>query len=280
MEPFAGELVTEALREQGVTVLLDTETTSVSRTERTASPLETGDGVDGHGRGGAGRDRPHSAHRRHRPGDDRARARATGSTPTTPCWFAASTGCTPSATSPTGRCSPTRASTRRGPPATSSRPGPRALPVSDAPWGTHVATADHQAVPQVTFTDPEVASVGLTAAAAAEAGLRHPRRRLRARPGRRVRACAPTATREPPGWWWTRQRKVLLGVTFVGPDVSELLQAATIAVVGGGAAGPAVARRPRIPHRQRDLAPPPRDLRPPVTEQIFQVSSSLPCSAR
>jgi pyruvate/2-oxoglutarate dehydrogenase complex dihydrolipoamide dehydrogenase (E3) component len=28
------------------------------------------------------------------------------------------------------------------------------------------------------------------------------------------------------------QRKVVLGVTFVGPDVSELLQAATIAVVG------------------------------------------------
>jgi dihydrolipoamide dehydrogenase len=28
------------------------------------------------------------------------------------------------------------------------------------------------------------------------------------------------------------QRQVLLGVTFVGPDVSELLQAATIAVVG------------------------------------------------
>ena len=30
-------------------------------------------------------------------------------------------------------------------------------PVSDGPWGTHVATADHEAVPQVTFTDPEVA---------------------------------------------------------------------------------------------------------------------------
>src|SRR5690606_25472238 len=45
-------------------------------------------------------------------------------------------------------------------------------PVDDAPWGAHVATADHSAVPQVTFTDPEIASVGLTASAAERAGLR------------------------------------------------------------------------------------------------------------
>src|SRR6187402_111119 len=45
-------------------------------------------------------------------------------------------------------------------------------PVDDAPWGRHVATADHEAVPQVTFTEPEVASVGLTAAAAEKAGYR------------------------------------------------------------------------------------------------------------
>src|SRR5690606_3238050 len=41
-----------------------------------------------------------------------------------------------------------------------------------APWGRHAATADERAVPQVIFTDPEIASVGHTAASAKAAGLR------------------------------------------------------------------------------------------------------------
>lgn len=39
-------------------------------------------------------------------------------------------------------------------------------------WGAHAATADHAAVPQVVFTDPEAASVGLTLAEAERAGHR------------------------------------------------------------------------------------------------------------
>ncbi|HCU77804.1 MAG TPA: pyridine nucleotide-disulfide oxidoreductase, partial [Microbacterium sp.] len=43
--------------------------------------------------------------------------------------------------------------------------------VDTSRWGAHVATADHDHVPQVTFTDPEVASVGLTAERAEAAGI-------------------------------------------------------------------------------------------------------------
>ncbi|MGW0697731.1 dihydrolipoyl dehydrogenase family protein, partial [Streptomyces sp. NPDC002738] len=45
-------------------------------------------------------------------------------------------------------------------------------PVDDTRWGTHVATADHAAVPQVVFTTPEVAAVGLTSREAEQSGRR------------------------------------------------------------------------------------------------------------
>lgn len=103
--------------------------------------------------------------------------------------------------------------------------------VDDAPWGHHVATADHAAVPQVTFTDPEVASVGLTAASAEKAGLR-------------VRVVdydlswLAGATVQADDYAGTARavidedRRVLVGMTLVGPGVGEMIQAATIAIVG------------------------------------------------
>ncbi|MEU6850267.1 NAD(P)/FAD-dependent oxidoreductase [Actinacidiphila alni] len=104
-------------------------------------------------------------------------------------------------------------------------------PVDDAPWGAHAATADEAAVPQVVFTDPEAASVGLTAAEAE-------------RLGRRTKvvdydlAQVAGASLYADGYRGRARmvvdldRNVLLGVTFVGPGVGELLHSGTIAVAG------------------------------------------------
>jgi pyruvate/2-oxoglutarate dehydrogenase complex dihydrolipoamide dehydrogenase (E3) component len=103
-------------------------------------------------------------------------------------------------------------------------------PVDDAPWGTHVATADHAAVPQVTFSDPEVASVGLSSQAAREAGydIRVVDYNLGWVAGASLQADDYEGTAR---MVVDERRRVILGVTFVGQDVSELIHAATIAVV-------------------------------------------------
>jgi pyruvate/2-oxoglutarate dehydrogenase complex dihydrolipoamide dehydrogenase (E3) component len=103
--------------------------------------------------------------------------------------------------------------------------------VDDAPWGAHVATADHAAVPQVTFTDPEVASVGLTAAAAEKAGIRT---RVLDYDLSWVAGASEQsdAYRGQARAIVDEDRGVLVGATFVGPDIAELLHSATIAVVG------------------------------------------------
>jgi len=108
----------------------------------------------------------------------------------------------------------------------------KGLKLSTEPWGWHVATADIQSVPQVIFTDPEVAVVGLSEAEAKKRGFKN------------IRAVeyeignVAGAYLHADGYKGKAKaivdedRKVLLGATFVGPDVSELLQSATIAVVG------------------------------------------------
>lgn len=104
-------------------------------------------------------------------------------------------------------------------------------PVDDEPWGTHVATADHAAVPQVTFSDPEVASVGLTSTKAQEAGyeIRVVDYDLGGVAGASLHADGYVGKAR---MVVDETRRVVLGVTFVGQDVAELIQAATIAVVG------------------------------------------------
>ncbi len=98
-------------------------------------------------------------------------------------------------------------------------------------WSPHTATADRAATPAVVFTDPQVASVGVTSGQAREAGLPH---RVVEYPIGSVAGASLFAD----GYEGTAiavvdtEREVLLGVTFVGPAVAELLHAATIAVVG------------------------------------------------
>ncbi|WP_373198221.1 dihydrolipoyl dehydrogenase family protein [Mycobacterium marinum] len=101
-----------------------------------------------------------------------------------------------------------------------------------APWGAHATTADHHAVPQAFFTDPEAAAVGLTAEQAARAG--HRIKTIDVEIGDVV-----TGAKLFADGYAGRARMVvdvdrgcLLGVTIVGPGAAELLHAATIAIAG------------------------------------------------
>jgi pyruvate/2-oxoglutarate dehydrogenase complex dihydrolipoamide dehydrogenase (E3) component len=105
------------------------------------------------------------------------------------------------------------------------------LPGEPPAWSRYAATADHAAVPQVVFTDPEVSAVGLTHDGAVEAGLR-------------VRSVdyeigdIAGAGLIADGYTGharmvvDEDRKVIVGVTFTGPGVGDLIHAATVAVVG------------------------------------------------
>ncbi|MFJ3334919.1 dihydrolipoyl dehydrogenase family protein [Streptomyces sp. NPDC086766] len=99
------------------------------------------------------------------------------------------------------------------------------------PWGAHAATADHRAVPQVVFTDPEAAAVGLSLAEAERAG-------------HRVRAVdVDLSSVAGAGLYGEGYRgrarmvvdldtEILRGVTLVGPGVGELIHSASVAVAG------------------------------------------------
>ncbi|NYI80405.1 dihydrolipoyl dehydrogenase family protein [Nocardioides panzhihuensis] len=98
-------------------------------------------------------------------------------------------------------------------------------------WGRHAATADERAVTQVIFTDPEVVAVGHTAASAEAAGIEVGvvDYDLGSIAGASLHA---DGYRGQARMVIDEQRKVLVGFTAVGPDISELLHAATIAIVG------------------------------------------------
>ncbi|MZE75208.1 NAD(P)/FAD-dependent oxidoreductase [Streptomyces sp. SID5789] len=104
-------------------------------------------------------------------------------------------------------------------------------PLDDGRWGAHAPTADGAAVPQVVFSDPEVTSVGLTTQEAQ-------------RTGRRVDVVdydigrVAGAAQYADGYRGTARvlidadHKNVVGVTFVGPGTPELLYSATVAITG------------------------------------------------
>ena len=145
----------------------------------------------------------------------------------------------------------TRRGRRGGHRGARDRPGASRPPTGRRSWRPPTTYA----TPQVVFTDP--------------AGRQRRAHRRRGRAGRaphrvvdrprsrsRARACSPTTTTGRRSMVVDTEREVLLGVTFVGPAVAELLHAATIAVVGRGADRQAVARRAGVPDDERDLAAP------------------------
>jgi pyruvate/2-oxoglutarate dehydrogenase complex dihydrolipoamide dehydrogenase (E3) component len=92
--------------------------------------------------------------------------------------------------------------------------------------------ASHSVVPRVTFTDPQVCAVGRTAAEARAAGLHV--------------TVVSTPTGEVPGAYTQGngirgtsqlviddQRRTVVGATFTGPGLQELLHSATVAICGG-----------------------------------------------
>jgi dihydrolipoamide dehydrogenase len=92
------------------------------------------------------------------------------------------------------------------------------------------ATSDHGRVPQVTFTDPQVASVGLSEAEARDSGIE-----VRCVEYDLANLAGTSLLRDD---YEGRAKLVvdvasetLLGATFVGPEVGEILHAATVAVV-------------------------------------------------
>ena len=97
---------------------------------------------------------------------------------------------------------------------------------------------------------------------AREAGLNVARRRRRD-VGATPAAASTAATRPAPrGSSSTRTARVIVGATFTGADVAELLHAATIAVVGEVPLDAPLARGAVLPDAQRGLAAPARELRP------------------
>lgn len=230
-EPFASEQLREAFADEGITVVLDA---AVERAARDAGTNEGGDGpvtlTLGDGRTFTGDEvlvatgrRPNTADvgidsvglESGKPVavDDQLRATGVGPGRDGPWLYAI------------GDCNGRSLLTHMG--------KYQARIAADAilNGSTVEAWADHRAVPSVVFTDPQLAMVGLTEAQAREQGIEvkvvsH---------GTGDVAGASVHGKDITG---TCQlvvddaRRVIVGATFTGPGVGEMLHAATIAIAG------------------------------------------------
>ncbi|HET9094051.1 MAG TPA: NAD(P)/FAD-dependent oxidoreductase [Solirubrobacteraceae bacterium] len=91
------------------------------------------------------------------------------------------------------------------------------------------AVADRAGAPRVVFTDPEVAAVGRTLAAAREAGLDAVAIDLPTE-GSAGGSFVGRGAEGTSRFVVDRDRRVLVGATFVGPEMSDFLHAASVAV--------------------------------------------------
>ena len=213
-EPRVGELINESLRDEGITVRTDCQVVSVRQSGLGASVVGLSDESEVEVRPARDRRRPRAADPRHRPGHGGRRA------------------------------------------------GERSLPIdegcrlADGLWAvgdatgvamfTHVAQyqgrvaaanilggskrADYRAIPRVVFSDPELAAVGLTEAAAREQGIEP----VCASVDLAASLARPvTYERDPKGELGLvadRERGVLVGAWAVSPLASELIHEAVVAI--------------------------------------------------
>jgi dihydrolipoamide dehydrogenase len=270
MEPFAGDLVAEALRSAGVDVRTDTSVARVRRLSRAtpveiwtgvpgAGPTETGapgagpteTGAPATGPAGTGAD----GHAADLVADELLVAtgrvprtaglglESVGLNPETPGdWLAVDDSCLVGAV-PGGWLYAVGDVNHRNLLTHMGKYQARAcgdaivarvrgeLDGPPEPWSGLAASADRLGAPQVVFTDPEVAAVGLTAEQARAQGL--PARAVDYELGQVAGAAlAADGYQGQARFVVDERRQVLVGATFAGPGAAELLHAATVAIVG------------------------------------------------
>jgi pyruvate/2-oxoglutarate dehydrogenase complex dihydrolipoamide dehydrogenase (E3) component len=86
--------------------------------------------------------------------------------------------------------------------------------------------------PRVIFTDPQVAAIGYTLAAAQEAGLNVRTADVPTQSAAGASFYGRDDARGMTRFVVDEDRRVIIGATFTGPEVAEFLQAATVAVIG------------------------------------------------